>query len=235
MKFGLSLSIFLLPHVGHAATIFALAGPNNGQPSNSIGYAGNISYSTAGGVSEATVKFGSAFARAYSNCPSGSTYCGANAIASFSDAITILDADGILQANVQLLAFVSFADGFAASQFTFGSLSRYSQGSFLQHFTAGNGLAFSGSVSVFASDFAPWDPIVGSEDDRAHLTVDFSVLNSNGQPLSGFRYSSDSGTDYKLAGGVFVAPEPTTMMFVPVGFLLMVLFGARQRRHILKV
>jgi hypothetical protein len=80
-----------------------------------------------------------------------------------------------------------------------------------QNFSAGEPIAISGHVDVFASDFNPQDPGEGSEEGQANVGFgSFSVLDSLGHPIIGFQYTSASGTNYSIAGGTFVTPEPAT-------------------------
>lgn len=229
-----------------AATIGASA-LTTGQNGNAISQPGTVTSSmtaTIGGAqAEATVDFGSASVNTYSNCGNAPA-CSAEAFASFSDGITILDAWGFLQASPWLGAVQAYGDGDASSSFTFGSASGvFLTGyfgtpclfgipacTFQQAFYPGVKIGFSGSAYALASDYSPRDPFDGSESDWAQMRFTFAVLDSNGQPLSAFHYTSDSGHDYGLMGGAFVAtPEPSTAILI-AGSLWVLLSIGRVRR-----
>jgi hypothetical protein len=55
------------------------------------------------------------------------------------------------------------------------------------------------------------------------VVFSFSVLDVNGQPLSGFKYTSDSGTNYNIPGAVFVTPEPATVSLTITSLLAILL------------
>jgi hypothetical protein len=60
---------------------------------------------------------------------------------------------------------------------------------------------------------------------------DFRVLDSGSQPISGFLYTSESGTDYGIAGGT-PTPEPAGFTFVGASLLLCL---ASRRRGALQI
>ena len=233
----------LLAYTGYAATISAMAGPQLvGQFGNSIWQPGTVYFifpaPTGSSIGHSSVSFSSAIVDAYSNCGSAAN-CGVFASAKFSDAITIFGRSGIIQADIEMSSVALFGDGISTSSFHFGNMAGSSSGSFYggpgtcgmgicsfqQSFAAGSKLLFSGDAYVIASDTAPQDPGTGSVDDRAKVIFSFSVLDATGHPLSGFQFTSDSGTDYGLVGGVFI-PEPMTMVLAPSGFLLLILLAA---------
>jgi hypothetical protein len=182
----------------------------------------------------ATVDFGSYDLEANANC-GNTTVCGSAGSVSFADSITILDASGIIQANTGIAT--AHFEGLANSGFSFGAFHGQLLGSTYfgdicpcsQAFIAGQTIAFSGAGDVMAHDVAPLDPALGSDTDIAKLKFSFTVLGA-----TGFHYTSESGRDYGIAGGVFVAPVP-----VPepeYGVLAVLLMGVgirylRSRRH----
>jgi hypothetical protein len=105
---------------------------------NTVGQPGTVSASGTAPVggyhSTATVNFGSIFSSADANC-GGTNLCGADANASFTDVITVLDTDGILQASPGVLAVAFSGDGIADSHFRFGSFAGGFTGN--QYFGAG--------------------------------------------------------------------------------------------------
>jgi hypothetical protein len=213
--------LFLAAACLRAATISDTVGSAFGTGGKTITQPGTISYSAPGANVTASVNFGGASADANSNC-GFMIDCSASAMASFSDAITIFGTSGILRAGINVQSGQDAGRG--DSIFKFGSLVGASLGnqfdllpaciftvSRQQDFTAGIPTAISGRISVTASDTRPQDPFDGSS--YAHATVGFdffSVLSSAGQPISGFQYTSDSGTDYHVAGGTFFVSEPGT-------------------------
>jgi hypothetical protein len=238
---------FLTPVIfSHAATIGASVSTAN-QNGTAITQPGTITSSMTapigGAQAEATVDFGSIYVFDNSNCGNASN-CSAESYASFSDVLTILDASGFLQARPQLGAVRAFGDGDASSSFTFGSasgffLDRYFGSPCLpaiasctlqQVFTPGARIQLSGSASATASDFNPRDPNDGSETDWAQMGFIFAALDNNGQPLTGFHYTSDSGHDYQLSGGTFVAnPEPATLFVMASGLSIFLWLRRRSR------
>jgi hypothetical protein len=210
-------------------------------PANSITQPGTISLSATapiGGFSAtATVNWGSYSLNANANC-GGTTVCGALGNADFSDSITILDKSGILRALSGISTSLDNGDGVANSHFTFGSFSaQLLSFTYLgdicpcsQAFSAGQAIKFTGGGNVNSQDSAPGDPNLGAEKNGAGVAFSFTVLDVNGQPLTGFHYTSDSDHDYGLTGGIFVAPEPTAIGCVIGGLVALVLLGGRRVR-----
>ena len=210
------LLLTLLSVPCHAAAISASAELDSG-PTQSITQPGSLSLSANAPIGfyniMVTVGWGSYDLEGNANC-GGTTVCNSSGNAGFSDSITILDASGILRANTGISA--SRFEGFANTQFSFGSF--HGQLFFpnysgdicpcLQPFGAGQAVAFSGMGEVIARDVDPMDPNTGSDTAISLLGFSFSVLNPQGQPFSGFHYTSESGHDYGITGGIFVAPEP---------------------------
>jgi hypothetical protein len=86
-----------------------------------------------------------------------------------------------------------------------------------------------------ARDFLPEDPNLGSETALADIAFSFTVLDVNGIPLTGFHYTSDSGHDYGLTGGIFVAPEPPDIGCALGGLVALILLGGKRLRSSLNV
>jgi hypothetical protein len=208
------LLVTLLSVPCHAAAISASAELDSG-PTQSITQPGSLSLFANAPIGVysimATVGWGSYDLEGNANC-GGTTVCNSSGAAGFSDSITILDASGILRANSGINA--SRFEGLANSQFSFGSFHGWllfptylgDMCPCLQPFGAGQAVAFSGMGRVIADDIAPMDPQNGSDTAISLLGFTFSVLNAQGQPMSGFHYTSESGHDYGLIGGTFVAP-----------------------------
>jgi hypothetical protein len=200
--------------------------------SQSIDHPGSLSFSAPGASADVGVDFGGASAEGNSNCGFVND-CSASAGASFSDAITIFGINGFLRASINAMGGEN--TGRADTRFAFGSFVGGTSGNqtFLppciftgtcqQAFSAGIPTSISGQLTITAADIRPQDPFDGSSD--AHAAVgfrNFSVLNELGQPLTGFRYTSDSLTDYHIAGGTFVAPEPATWPMMLVGLVAVI-------------
>jgi hypothetical protein len=211
-------------------------------PGGTITQPGTISFADFGPFggfnATATVDFGAFSLEANANC-GFTTVCGASAGASFSDSITILDKGGILQASPGLsnTPLGEITDGW----FSFGSFHGILKGPqyfgdgcpgcLFQHtVSAGQALAFSGGGGVIAQDLFPEDPNQGSETDLVWERFSFTMLDANGQAISGFHYTSDSGHDYGLTGGIFVAPEPTAIGCAIGGLVALMLLGANRIR-----
>jgi hypothetical protein len=227
------LLLTLLSVPGYAAAISASAQLDAGS-TQSITQPGSLSLSAnapIGGYSiMVTVGWGSYDLEGNANC-GGTTVCDSTGNASFSDSITILDASGILRANSGINA--SRFEGLANSQFSFGSF----HGSLLfpqylgdicpclQPFGAGQAVAFSGMGEAIARDVNPEDPNSGSDTAISQLGFTFSVLNAQGQLISGFHYTSESGHDYGLAGGTFIAPIPEPAGYGVGGLVVLALIS----------
>jgi hypothetical protein len=147
-----------------------------------------------------------------------------SASASFQDTITILGGvgSGTLEAIGSLGFFVqpddgprgitdlSFGVGTAGQFLNFAAGDHSASFDLLTPFAFGVPFNISGNASASAGDYQPNDPNVGAE--YARSSVSFSsllVFDANGQPLSGYTYSSASEARYPLQAGTFV-PEPKT-------------------------
>ena len=81
-----------------------------------------------------------------------------------------------------------------------------------------------------AGDYAPSDTQTGAEDGSAGVSLrSLMVSDANGQPLSGYTYSSASEARYPLQAGSFV-PEPTTELMALLALACIVLAGKVKAR-----
>jgi hypothetical protein len=174
----------------------------------------------------ATVSYGALDLFAGANC-GGSSTCSTSGRAQFSDSITIFGTSGTLVADFTIV-HLGHDEGFDEGRFDLGDYTGIFSGTFcrgcesLVHstFTSGVPIGIFASGDVSATDFLPQDPQNGAGDARVTIAFsDFRVLDSANQPISGFRYTSESGTDYGIAGGT-PTPEPADVTFVGAGLLV---------------
>jgi hypothetical protein len=225
MRLLLPLLFFALP-IGASTIAVATAGPNTTTQS------GVASINFDGVHSEASASPSSAAALVNANCGDLAgvvNLCTGEARGVFADEITIFGLGGLLQINVMRTAF-KLDQGIANGNYTVGAF----HGAFFEGglcpsgcpdsgqaaFSDGVRLTIAGSVFAMATDFAPNDPLTGSGFAQANLRLLITgATNTAGQPLSGFRYASASGTDYAIPGGAFV-PEPATLGIAFAGLVL---------------
>ncbi len=224
--------LFLASGALSAASISGSVGSELGPPTQTIDHPGDISYSAPGASATAEGSFGSVGAFANSNCGFMND-CSAFGVAGFTDILVIYGTGGTLQFDVGTTTMEE--EGAAEADFNFGPLGGIALGNVLSgapcfeayapcqiNFDDAVEIHISGRALARASDFRPQDPNFGST--FANAGMSFSgllVLDQNGNSLAGkgFRYASASGTDYQIAGGIFVTPEPALWPVVLIGLL----------------
>jgi hypothetical protein len=203
-----------------------------------ITYPGTAATLQDGTRSIATVSYGALDLFAGANCGGRST-CSASSRAQFLDSITIFGTSGTLIADF-VIVHLSHDEGFDEGRFGLGDYTGIFSGSYCQGcasfvystFASGVPIGIFAGGDVSATDFLPQDPQNGAGD--ASVTIafrDFRVLDSGNQPISGFLYTSESGTDYGIAGGT-PTPEPAGLTFVGASLLLCL---ASRRRGALQI
>ena len=232
IKFRIALILVALPFVTAANSIIAQGG------TMVITHPGTAATLEDGTRSIATVSYGALDLFAGANCGGRST-CSASSLAQFADSITIFGTSGTLVADI-LIVHLSQDEGFDEGRFGLGDYTGIFSGSYCQGcaslvystFASGVPIGIFAGGDVSATDFLPQDPQNGAGD--ASVTIafrDFRVLDSGNQPISGFLYTSESGTDYGIAGGT-PTPEPAGLTFVGASLLLCL---ASRRRGALQI
>jgi hypothetical protein len=225
MRKLLSLLFFAIP-LGASVITTASAGSTYFSP-NTISHPGSVSFSRHGTQADAFISFGFASATTNANCgdlPVNSD-CHAEAHAIFSDEITIFGVSGIIQAQgVFTAGRLSDAEGFVdlmvggsgAHNFICSSPCAISSA-----FSSGVPFSIGAGAFAMADDLLPNDPNDGSSFATAQIRFSLlGVTNAAGEALTGFQYSSASGTPYVIPGGTFV-PEPAS---IGLGFVGLALF-----------
>jgi hypothetical protein len=150
----------------------------------------------------------------------------AQASASFDDMIAISGGSGTgtlaFDLGVSCLRF----DANVSANLTVGPAIQFCTGGFIQAvlsttFSFDVPFHVRGSVSTTAMDVEPLNPFSGSSDGTVVAQLrNLIVSDGNGQRLTDFTYSSDSGSRYAFQDGTFI-PEPETASTV----LLSLFFG----------
>jgi hypothetical protein len=213
------------------STITAQAGPNI------INHAGTVSYVSpapqGSARADVSVFFGSVFSSFNANC-GGASICDIAGGGSFSDTITIFGTSGILQSALTVVHRRQ-DEAFVEGTFRLGTFRGIFSNSFCDNcvptatsgFSDGVPIAIEANTDGEAMDFLPRDPQEGAGNAEGSIQfLNFGVFDASGHPLSGFRYASDSGTDYLIDGGVFI-PDPSTIGITAAGLAVILL---RRRR-----
>ena len=195
--------LFLASACLQGATISATATVAPGGVFQQINHPGTVSSFAPISVivsSTSTVAYGYLHAEAEANC-GFVAFCSASAEAAFVDSITIYGTSGILQANV-----VDGASG-GRTDFSFGTI--FGNGGATgttcdlqfpalcqQAFLPGAPIIISGQIILDAIDSDPQDTSFGAMFSLGMMSFsNFSVVDQQGNPITGFQYTSDSLTD----------------------------------------
>ena len=227
VKYSVTLLILGCTITMRSSTITAQAGTNIINQPGTVSFTFSAPQGSA--RAEVSVSFGSTFSFFDANC-GGTNTCDVTGGASFSDTITIFGTSGTLQAALTVV-HQRQDEGFIEGTFQLGTFHGAFSNAFCENCLPTAASGFSDGIPIMigattdggARDFLPQDPLNGAGNAQSLIAFrNFGVIDASGQPLSGFRYVSESGTDYGIGGGVFV-PDPSSTAFAAGGLLLILL------------
>lgn len=147
------------------------------------------------------------------------TYSLVTANVGFSDMVTIFGGTGQGQ--------LSYTDAITGNiDFLNGKGGSY----YLTQVNIPTTFTFGVPFAISASLFAESDAFFGGTSEDASLAItSLSVSDANGNPLNGYSFTDASETNYAFVNGTLATPEPSMLLLLIVG-VVMICFAARTCR-----